>query len=74
MNLSTFQKMLAGGVAAVALVATSVAVPLFPAAPALAQESPALPALNRTITVVGEGKISLPPDLARINVGVEAVN
>jgi uncharacterized protein YggE len=74
MNLSTLQKMLAGGVAAAALVATSVAAPLFPATPALAQESPALPTLNRTITVVGEGKISLPPDLARINVGVEVVN
>ena len=48
-----------------------VAAPLAPAA--LAQESVESPALPRTITVVGEGKTSIKPDIARVNIGVEVM-
>jgi len=52
---------------AVALVAA-------PLAPAVrAQESVDSPALPRTITVVGEGKTSIKPDIARVNIGVEVM-
>lgn len=35
--------------------------------------SPASPGVPRTITVVGTGKVSLVPDVARINIGAEAL-
>jgi uncharacterized protein YggE len=38
---------------------------------ALAQDAPDTPA--RTITVVGEGKVNVQPDVARVNIGVETV-
>ncbi len=53
------------------LVLALVAAPLAPAA--LAQESVDSPALPRTITVVGEGKTSIKPDIARVNIGVEVM-
>jgi uncharacterized protein YggE len=42
------------------------------AAPESEAQSAASPAEARTITVVGEGKVSLKPDIATINVGAEA--
>lgn len=41
-----------------------------------AQESqPVISAtVNRAITVVGEGKVSIEPDIARVNIGVETLN
>jgi uncharacterized protein YggE len=39
-----------------------------------AQTTPPSAALPRTITVVGEGRITAQPDVARINVGVETIN
>lgn len=45
-----------------------------PAAPAVyAQENVTAPVLPRTITVVGEGKTSIKPDVARVNIGVEVM-
>ncbi len=49
---------------------------LAPVAQAKTQAVPAAQAeaaLARTITVVGEGKVSTPPDMAQINMGIEVV-
>ncbi len=49
---------------------------LAPVAQAQTQAVPAAQAeaaLARTITVVGEGKVSTPPDMAQINMGIEVV-
>jgi len=40
---------------------------------ALSPGSQAEPALPRTITVVGEGKVRIKPDIAQINIGIEIV-
>ena len=55
----------------VLLAAALIAAPLAPAA--YAQDDDAGPALPRTITVVGEGKTSIKPDIARVNIGVEVM-
>lgn len=59
-------------IAALAVLAsTLVATPFAPAV--YAQDSVNSTALVRTITVVGEGKTNIKPDIARVNIGVETV-
>ena len=43
------------------------------AAPAIAPDYQAQEGTARTITVVGEGKVSAQPDVAQINMGIEVV-
>jgi len=58
----------------IAAVILAVAALAAPAAPAIhAQEGITAPAMQRTITVVGEGKTSIKPDVARVNIGVEVM-
>lgn len=42
-------------------------------APALAPAAEAITALPRTITVVGEGQLTIKPDMAQTNIGVEII-
>ncbi len=58
-------------VAWVLLTGALVAAPFAPAV--YAQDSVSSTALPRTITVVGEGKTNIKPDIARVNIGVETV-
>lgn len=59
------------GALAIAAVATAGAIAL-PSRSANAQDVAPI-TLPRTITVVGEGKVSVEPDIARINIGVEVL-
>lgn len=56
------------------LAAAALIVALFAAVPTVhAQETAPDPTIPRTITVVGEGTVSIRPDLAQANIGVEVV-
>jgi uncharacterized protein YggE len=60
------------GALAIAAVATAGAFSA-PSRTASAQDVAPVPLLPRTITVVGEGKVNVEPDIARINIGVEVL-
>lgn len=61
-----------GAMGALAIAAVALAGSFAPSRTASAQDVAPI-TLPRTITVVGEGKVSVEPDIARINIGVEVM-
>ncbi len=73
MQLKPFRTLATASLATALFVgATTLAAPLWSATPA-AHAQTAQPTL-RTITVVGDGKVTIEPDVARVNIGVETLN
>jgi uncharacterized protein YggE len=74
-NPATIKSWALAGVGALAIAAVAVAGAFgAPARVANAQDMPAVSqVLPRTITVVGEGRVRVDPDIARINIGVEVM-
>ena len=75
MNATTVRTLLATGLsAAVLLGAAAITAPAWGGLAQVSAQAPATaPLLPRTITVVGDGVVSIKPDVARANIGVEVL-
>ncbi len=71
MSINTYRSRMSAGAAAVAAVVLLAAAVMLPARNAQAQDAAAaVTGVTRTITVVGEGKVDVQPDVAYLNLGV----
>ncbi len=73
MSINTYRSRMTAGAAAVAAVVLLAAAVMLPARNAQAQDAGAaapVTGVTRTITVVGEGKVDVQPDVAYLNLGV----
>ena len=71
MSINTYRSRMSAGAAAVAAVVLLATAIMLPARNAQAQDAAApVTGVTRTITVVGEGKVDVQPDVAYLNLGV----
>lgn len=74
MNLKNLRTLAVTTAAVATVLGTAAVLPLWAPTPAALAQAPASqPTGLRTITVVGDGKVNIEPDVARVNIGVETL-